>query len=725
MSDEIVVFRGCSRLEYRNQNIKILRAVEGEHTRASYRSLWVTDEVRDILDRNPNPIVTAVFIDADNRKALPIRQMMVIEHKFEADRGLLHLTFEISSFLGTMLDFTDDLTAWGGSHAGHPPTKFVARWDPSWPGIRTLPKADEASRWREAIDFLTQSWEFPHTGFMRFAETTTGEALGPTIEVPENQEFSIRLDSYNPHLNQAHIGRMRLRASQSGGLMAIDPDAGLAIPRDGELMLKATCLEAGAAQLELSIDPDPQFSTYLPIKLSVTADEGGTGRPRILGREWQECLEELNDALIEKPEIHLIVLGLLDRAFPDDPSVLRQLGHVFYRREDLARARKLFDRALELREDSHTVAWNLFAALRRGDVADARELITRLNLSRHELFDELVSTVEALDESINLQVAKDIPEVFGDDKALRLLLAMGKSSKSENAACELASSIRVIDPERSLDFLLEQLSGRAEWGRAVHLLVEIADETNRHDGVSEYVQEILLWGIEPPMEFKAKWSRYERLIPTPEIKTGLLLTNARRMFASHVDCGLVASEFSINAAEVALKQGWLQLVNEALTLVFANLEEADDESHYHLDRARELEQRLGDVLRETLPFNRQSDEYLRSMYLRLRPWTERKVLLVLGSYSRPSDADIWESELRVRVEWVPSTPSNPINEDRVRSHDPTQLIVVALWEHMGHIKENTKQWIKKNHVPFIQMKGTGGLLVENLLEFFEVPPAES
>lgn len=719
MDNTLAVFRGCSRLEYRNQNIKILRAVEGELTRASYRLLWVHDEVRQILADEPNAIATAVLVDSSNTRGLPVRQMMVVEHRIDEPAGFLHLTFSLGPFVGTLLDFTDDLAQWEQGAETCPPGTFVSRWRPDWPRTVELPDDGTTSRWSEAIDFLTASWDFSSTAFLRIEGTTTGVETGPVMEALENHELPVRIRSYNPHLTTEALRRMKLRVAQSGGLIAVETGDGLALDRDGDMELRLRCLEPGVAHLDVTVDPDPQFSTYLPLTLRVAADPSiATGRPRVLGREWQACLEGLEAHLRGTPDLHLTVLDLLARVFPDDPAVLQHKGLVHYREGRLAEARRAFDTALAMREDAGTVAWNLFAALRRGDVGDALDLLTRLSLSQHELFDNLIDVVGDLPEGVNLAVARVAPTVFGDEKALRLLAAMAATVESEPGTCELAGAIRGIDPERALSFLLEVVDKHEDWPRSVRLLVELADEVNRVEGIEAHARQALRWGGENPADFLARWYRFRRLLPTPEVRVAVSMGNVRRMFDAHPGFAATIAELALETAETALGQADLLLAQEALTMVFANVRGTDEDAEVVLASARVLEQRLADILIETDPVRRGSEEYVRSLYRALRPWTEGKTLVVLGAPNRRSQADEWEAELGVRLVWLGSTPSNPVDEPRLRALDPSSLIVVALYEHMSHLKPNTKQWLKRNDVPIVQTPGTGGMLLEALRNEF-------
>ena len=715
MSDSLAIFRGLSRLEYRNQAIKLLRAVEGEYTRSSYRECWVQDEALKLLSTEPHPIATAVFVDEAGSIAFPARRLMVVDHEVDPESRSLNLTFEVGPFVAPRLDFTPDLSSWEMAADSCPPERFVSVWRDSWPGLDELPRNATAGRWRETIDFLTTHWDLKQSVFLRLGGLPDAEASGPVIPTTESRQTTLTVESYNPHLSASELRNRSIRVFQSGGLVSIEHGDRHPPDRDGVANIQLRCFEPGEARVEVNVHPDPQFSTYLPISFKVDADpQIGTGRPHVLGREWQQCLDGLEAHLTGSPDLHLSILDLLGRVFPEDPSVLQHKGRIQYRLGDLGEARDLFDQAMALREDAATIAWNLFAALRRGDVRDAMDLLTKLNLSHHDLFDELLEVAEELPEPVALAVMRKAGEVFGHDKALRLLNRFRPNVRSESGACELAAELARIDPQAAAGYLADLLGQHEDWETATRTLLTMAEENDLSISIEEYALRALRWRGDNAGEFGARWNSHSRFITTPELKVGLGLRNARDLFA--VDLRDLASELAIEAADGAIKLGDLLVAQEALTLIFSNRPGSGDD--YYLDAARDTESKLLDVFRELTPIKPGSEEYLDGLYKQLRPWTADKTLVVLGGGSRHPMADEWEAELRVNVKWLTSTPSNPVDENQLRAFNPERIIVVSLWESMSHLKENTKRWLKDNRVPHTPARAGRSSVIEALAELF-------
>jgi len=715
MTDTLAIFRGLSRLEYRNQAIKLLRAVEGEHTRSSYRDCWVQQDAINLLSREPNPVATAVFVDESGTTAFPVRQLIVVEHQFNAESKSLDITFEVGPFVAPRLDFNPDLAAWEDTEQSCPPERFVSVWRDAWPSLDELPREAAAGRWRESIDFLTTHWNLEQSVFLRLGGLPDADTSGPFMPTTESRKTELTVDSYNPHLSVSELRKRSIRVFQSGGLVSIEQGDHSVPDRDGSFQVGLRCFEPGDARVEINVHPDPQFSTYLPISFNVAPDpEIGTGRPHVLGREWQQCLDGLESHLTANPELHLSVLDLLGRVFPEDPTVLQHKGRIQYRLGDLAEARQLFDQAMTLREDAATIAWNLFASLRRGDVNDALSLLTKLNLSHHDLFDELLEVAETLPEPVALAVMRKASEVFGHDKALRLLNRFRPNVRSEPGACELANELARIDPLAATGYLADLLGQNEDWNAATRALLTIAEENDLSTPIEDYALRALRWRNDDAGEFGARWNSHSRFITTPELRIGLALRNARDLF----DVGILdlASELAIEAADRAIQQGDLLVAQEALTLIFSNRPASDND--YYLDAARHTEERLVDVFHKLTPITPGSEEYLTRLYQQLRPWTADKTLVVLGGGSRHPMADEWEAELRVTVKWLTSTPSNPVDEDRLRAFNPDSIIVVSLWESMSHLKGNTKKWLKDKKVSHVPARAGRSSVIEALADHF-------
>ena len=68
---------------------------------------------------------------------------------------------------GELAELYPEFDDWESGADLCPPEIFVSRWRASWPTTVEVPPAGTPSRWREAIDHVTSSWDFGSTAFFR------------------------------------------------------------------------------------------------------------------------------------------------------------------------------------------------------------------------------------------------------------------------------------------------------------------------------------------------------------------------------------------------------------------------------------------------------------------------------------------------------------------------------------------------------------------------------
>ena len=287
--DYLAIFRSCLRKEYKDQVIKMLRSVEGEHTRSTYRLDWVTKEALDLLAKQQGPLCVASLVDRPGSHALPSRIMTVLEHSIDSDTGNLQLLFEIGPFITLDEDFVGDLSTWGSDLNSRPPHKFVSVYDNSWPKFRESSGMEMLDSWRRSINFATSSWDFSNSVFLRPADSKlSGTEKEIFMSVDQASPIEFEIASYNPHLTDVALGQKQIQVTSGGAIADIAKPP--MIDRDGIMSINIKFLEPGAATLEIDVRPDPQFSAYIPIRLEISADPNSDPvGPRILGPDWSHC----------------------------------------------------------------------------------------------------------------------------------------------------------------------------------------------------------------------------------------------------------------------------------------------------------------------------------------------------------------------------------------------------------------------------------------------------
>jgi hypothetical protein len=649
MSQILTIFRGASRLEYRNQGIKLLRAATGEITRSAYRGLWVTDAALAVLRDEPNPICYAVFVDEAGELGLPVRTLMVEDHHLDSDTGNLHLTFRVHEFLRTGLDFDPRMVTWPDAAGLTPPGRFVSVWQPSWPRVEEVPDDQSGDAWRQAVDFLVKRWDFKKTVFFRMGTPPTRVAdVRPEIVAEHDTEVELTLLSYNPHLTPKEAAAFSLQAEHSGMLLDVAP-ASQPIERDGRLTVRVRCIEPGSGEIRLTVAPDFQFSTYLPIGLEVTRESADRSLAyRTLGPAWEECLHELATNLEGNRELHLTVLRLLERAFPSDPSLLFHRGRTLYELGRLNEAQVVFDEALAIRESAEIIAWDLFTSLRHGEIAQANALLERLAgfLSRPDLFQALLDVVSELPSHVATSLLDPSSQLLSEDKAYRLVLAAAEGVDNEQSALAVAEHIAAHDEARALAFLIDLATRYPDWRRLREPLVRLADELGQRDGVSPFIEDFLDWRAAEPAEALGRYRRYKNLLH-PDRALEIAMENMAQLLAGGARGRVAALEFGLEAAETALQHARLLTAERAVSVVFANLEEQTDPAPI-VEHAHAMKRRLVDAYERLDLIRRGSDAYRARIYERLRPWVRDKTILVLGERRQEPFVEDWDRGMRPR-----------------------------------------------------------------------------
>ena len=249
------IFRSCARKEYADQVIKMLRAVEGEYTRTTYRLSWVTQEAIELLKVEPNALCVASLTDRDGTHALPSRLMTVFKHDIDKDSETLKLVFEIGPFIELENNFDSALSDWGDNSANFPPKKFVTLYDESWPLFKEVDRIEMLNSWRRSIDFVTRYWDFRNSIFLRPADANLrGCDKEITISTNQGVKYEFEIASYNPHLNDNDLSLKMLHISNSGAIADIDRCP--PIDRDGVMSVSLKFLEPGIAKIQTSILPE-------------------------------------------------------------------------------------------------------------------------------------------------------------------------------------------------------------------------------------------------------------------------------------------------------------------------------------------------------------------------------------------------------------------------------------------------------------------------------------
>lgn len=694
------IFRSCARKEYADQVIKMLRAVEGEYTRTTYRLNWVTQEALELLKTEPNALCIASLIDRDGTHALPSRLMTVIKHDIDTDSGTLKLLFEIGPFVKLEDDFDGALSGWVSRSDSYPPEKFVTIYGENWPSFKEVDHIEMLDSWRRSIDFVTRCWDFRNSIFLRpAAANLRGRDKEIAISTNQAVRYEFEIASYNPHLNDLDLSLKTLHISNSGAIADIDRCP--PIDRDGVMTITLKFLEPGTAKIQASILPDPQFSTYIPIGFEVLADSlSDPIGPRLLGVEWSRCLDEIGEIFQKDDMKHLGVLKSLSISFPNEPEVMLRRGLIHLRIGQTSAARDLFREVLKIRESGRGVAWLLASSLKAGAVNDAESLIQRLNLSDFELFEKVVDFVSQIDEETAIKFI-DLPGLYlSEDKAIQMLQSLSMTVRSQEAAQRVTTALSDLDKNKAMKFARNQLLKNPEWRSLRRDYVQIADQLGMIDSVSGDIGLVLRIQNEKPQEIVDRINRLGDRVNPSELLAALLF-NASKLFIRHDNEARIAGlDQAAKAAEIAFSISDYATADVAIQQVFSNLEVNDSTSQAFANAVSQIAIRIAEIRKSHISEFQKVYSYIDHLLAKLFLKTNGKTLVIMGGQDSFPYQEHWCSQLGLtELRWVSESSISELNGNFLMELDPSSLIVCSIWNSSTQITMTASSWLEKHDVP--------------------------
>ncbi len=702
----LALFRSCLRKEYRDQVIKMMRGMNGEYTRTSYRLQWVDPAVLDLLAAGGETDVIACLVSPDLKSALPTRRMKLIEHAIDPELDLLRLTLELKEFVQVPTDFEMQLDLWTGDQHLLPIKEiFVAPWSGSWGDPKAVLPSQEKMEWKRSIDFVTKYWrkEFDNTVFFRTSDTRIiGDKGYGILSVTQQEGIEIVFDSYNPHLADEFLLKKQLHATV-GNIMA-DIGAIPNIPKDGSFTIGFSFLEAGNATIQIEVRPDSQFSAYIPLEVLVSSDsESDPNGPRILGRNWRTFLETLAIRFHDQHVLYDELLELLWQVFPEDPELLLHQGRAHLDRREFGAARDTFQKVLNQKDDARAGWWSFAAALLKGDLRDAENLMQRLNHSHYDLFDEAVNTMPHLSDDMIREFSGIPGMAMSDDKSVRMLLGMVNGVKSEKTAFALVESLNEINPTQAIAVAKGFLVLHTDWTTTRRLMVEIASKYEVIHDIGEDIEILLHWNNQDPDDYLVTVTKLRDLI-SPRRAVGIMLESASRLVSKTSGSSqIVALTLATEAAKQAASIGDYSECQQAMQLVEINVDHENFQQKALLTECRELGKKIEVILEENASLRQLGDFYQEAMREELLSVLENKVLLIVGGKSALKASEAWIEELHLKdLVWINNSDSDTIESQNIVSRDPSSLCIVLIRNHESFLHQSATKWIQDNRVPLVK-----------------------
>jgi len=681
---QIAIFRSCLRKEYRDQVIKMLRALPGEYTRTAFRRKWVDPKVLELIRSEPEISIISFLVNRDLSLAWPCRKMRLASLPLEDElNDTVRFTFELGNYVRVHQDFDPKLENWS-EVASRPPEMFVTEAHPTWTDFELVEDVRSYSDWKKCIDFLVKGWEtFENTVFFRpEGSALTGVPSGTETVSTQLQVESFNFASYNPHFSDDQLSRRRIHVSVAN--LLAEQGSIPKIPRDGFFEIQTRFLESGRASVQVEIRPDEQFSSYVPISVLVSpgsnVDPAG---PRILGEAWSNFLLEISEQFSQDQYQLTRLLERLLVVFPGDPEVMLLRGRLHLLAHEWGAARDEFLKVLRLRQDARAGWWSFLAALRSGDLHGAQLLMERLDLSQQELFEEALGHMELLTDEVVMHFA-EVPGIgLSEDKATRLLLAMLQVDRSEASIVAVIQALEELNPVLALDTALDWRARRPEWNLLRDVLVAMARKHRISAGVLVDPERMLEWNGQVPSEFLDEVVMVKDFV-APYKRPSLLLISAIRLTTSEE---LSAVRAGLDVAVLALTEashiGDLHTMQEAIHLLESVATRLDDRRYR--DLVRECSEEIARRLREN-PLVSLLDDRLNGASEDLRTFLSDRDLVFFGLNRAHSEIDELRRELGARSLEVLSGDDSS-DQSRLLLICQQQTILVVIHEARARVSE--------------------------------------
>ena len=684
----IAFFRSCLRKTFRDQIIKSLRGLPGEHTHTTYRSQWLTTEVIEHFQAGKDFQAISILVDPLSELALPSRLMRPVDTpRFDANADSWNFTFELGNFVALGRRAERRLREWTNAEGFSPPNKFISMFDDDWVKYQEVEYRKSKSEWKQSIDFVLDHWVdyFQESVFLRPSRVQDFKAVGtgPTTAAKQSDEIRISLDSYNPHLSELKLTNKRLNVAVSDVMGDV---AGVPkLVADGEITIPLIFLEPGNARVVIDVQPDAHFSTYIPIAVTVAADPSvdPTG-PRVLGHLWRKFLDTYStEASLDRVN----TLRLFDRlsdVFPGEPELMLQRGLLHFQNRNFTAARDDFARTLEQRNDPRAVWWSLIAALHLDDEPLAQGLMERATAIQSSgenaaAFESAIAQIPELPDSVVAWFSEYPRATTSDSTSLKMLLQMAKGARQQVALVAVLKEIGELTPEVALRESDQILTRNPDWRDIRVLRANLAMKANMlHHG--EVDAEILInYAGQEVHEYFELIQRLKPLIHPQRLPT-ILYANAQRLYVSgKAESITTAITIALTAADAAIRNGDVAEAQRCLGFLELRLLENEGDNRDFRVAVNQVALQATSLIRKSQGLAEIVDNNVDEFAADFRSALEGKTLIIFGGGSTPAK----ESRLKAclglhRLEWVSWQNSEPPNPRKLLEYAGEGSILVVI-----------------------------------------------
>jgi hypothetical protein len=733
---QAALFRSCLRKEYQDQVVKMLRGLNGEFTRTTYRLQWIEQAVLDALREGSRVQFVGTIVDQQGVNGIPVRLLQLEDFAVNEERQVVELVLSLGDFVCEKESEAVErpLSELTGGSTSRPPETFVAIWADTWREVKKVDDARAGDVWRRSIDFLSTRWRTEKTIFFR-PETSwcVGAPYGPKSEATQLYTKRLVFDSYNPHIASSTLRKYSL-VPQSTGLL-VESLGTSSIPADGMLHVDIEFLESGSGSVRVEVHPDPQWSTYVPIDFEVAPNEdAGTDRVRHLGVGWRKFLQVLDDRFASGPLEHAELLDLLLDVFEDNPELIIHRGRLHLANSEYRMAADQFVEALRKTSDPRAIAGQLIAALHLGELSVAESALQRLDLSKVDLFEEVLEGLPRVSGTVVREFCHAPGIVLSEAKAMQMLHAFAAGDHAESVFTAIFKEASELNFQEALRMALGLIGRHPEWRMLRQAVVGVADRRGAIDEVQSFVSDALRWRGEDPEGFGVEFFRIGAALPA-EVSTTLACENAARLFAAATR-GAVLTGFELAgfAAETAFQVGNLSIAQRAIHMTLANVHKWSSLLGHHTEAYRQR----AIAVSELIVAVENDVPGLAEATIRIDPVKRQKVMdelvgrvvVVFGGNADSTvqqqikeqlERDWHAEEVPAKLRWLPWRDGRQPSATEVKQIDAARSILVVSAPELKWLTPLMRDWLVGEGVPQVISNLNFREIIFNLSNYFDIP----
>ncbi|MDB2392597.1 hypothetical protein N9V91_06245 [Acidimicrobiaceae bacterium] len=681
--DTLFLIKSSRIREYRQQNLAILSAPDGDIIETSYNARWVQPGLE--LQRGTGCAI--VFADSPYQSYVPVR-WGVVDSVEEID-GRIDLRVRLGTFIAHASQLVQRWNTDARADIGKPASERARPhflFSEANPGIGTHKNHEAIVEARAAaIAALGTNPYFEASTLVQVlrVETVAGLPVEPGADLSVGDQINITFRVDTPAF--AVDDRRLVVESIPPGAVTVDE-----VPSpltDGDHIISATVRLPGQNLLRFNVTPDALLSSRPVVSLPTLASSSieVPDGDRTVATSPGDSLQLINwldrEVDLAASQWRGLYEDVLHVRTSSDADLIRKYALALYEVGEYDGCRRQLERLSAPLPNDHL--YLTLSALRSGAELDYASQIGFLNFETDRQFELMIEAMEAAPTAVMQSVAEPLWDgILGEDRKLDLLQRIWPFDMTPTFRYTVAENLAWNDPDGTVDMIVRRWNHDVIPDPFLTLLTkEIAARDERTvPYVKERVRRLVIAG---------QLDEAVTLVPdvrqglTAAAATGVLAPLAHDLLASS-DVGHQATAFSLvyEAVSVASAAGEIDAALEHADVLRGSLVVAPTVA----DRtaAEELLERLDSRLEESDELQSWKAMQNDSLYPAAATLCRNRVVHLVGG-KRAS----WESVLASGLEadkliWHEAEKHKSPTADWVDDVTADRDIVIVLTEHIGH-----------------------------------------